>query len=197
MRGAGGRAAVHTLLEGNAKRTNPLKVHFIGHSAGSIFLAEMLKSMDEINPLKSPVQSCSLMAPACTTDLFKGAYLPRLGKTGTASGLAKLWQYNLIDQRELDDTTGPYSKSLLYWVSNAFEDDKKMPLLGMETFADGLSLKPDHKIHYAGRSAAITNSKSHGGFDNDRATMNNILKNIIGRKPSAANGFRPEDVVGY
>lgn len=72
-----------------------------------------------------------------------------------------------------------------------------MPLLGMETFCADLTLKPQHTLHYAGRSDTITNSKTHGGFDNDRATMNNVLKNILGRKPSAANGFQPEDVTGY
>lgn len=175
------------LLKGNAKRSKPLKVHFVCHSAGAIFLAEVLKSMDAINPLTDPIQSCSLLAPACTIDVFEKDYASKIGKSGAASCITKLWQHNLIGQRELDDTTGPYQKSLLYWVSNAFEEEKKMQLLGMEKFSEKLNLKPAHKIHYAGRApAAITNSKSHGGFDNDRAdraTMNNVLKNILGSKP--------------
>ena len=92
--------------------------------------------MGAMNPLGSPVSSVSIMAPACTVDLFKKSYLPRIGKSGAADGVSKLWQYNLIDQREQDDRVGPYQKSLLYFVSNAFEDERKMPLLGMETFGD-------------------------------------------------------------
>ncbi len=193
----GGRKAVQVLLKGNAKRDKPLKVHLVGHSAGSIFLAHMLGAMRAMNPLDAPVRSCSLMAPACTVDLFHSHIHPRVGQTGAADGVEKLWQYNLINQREEDDSVGPYRKSLLYFVSNAFEDSKKMPLLGMENFKDEFTQKADHTIHYAGRGASITDSQSHGGFDNDRATMNNILKNILGKKPSAAKGFQPEDVTGY
>ena len=37
----------------------------------------------------------------------------------------------LSDQREKDDTVGPYQKSLLYLVSRALENQHKTPLLGM------------------------------------------------------------------
>jgi hypothetical protein len=82
-------------------------------------------------------------------------------------------------------------------VSNAFEDSKKMPLLGMEKFEGQVPTKTGYKIHYAGRAATITNSDTHGGFDNDRKTMNDVLKNILGKKPTTAKGFQPEDVIGY
>jgi hypothetical protein len=193
----GGRQAMKVLLDGNARREKPLEIHLAGHSAGSILLAHMLDAMDAMNPLKVPVKSCSLMAPACTVDLFKKSYHPRIGKADAASGLLRLWQYNLIDQREQDDTVGPYGKSLLYFVSNAFEDERKMPLLGMEAFGKKVPGKSGHKIHYAGRAPSLTDSDTHGGFDNDRKTMNDILKNILGRRPSTAKGFQPSDVTGY
>lgn len=193
----GGRQALKVLLDGNAKRSTPLKIHLVGHSAGAILLAHLLDAMDAMNPLKSPVSSVSIMAPACTVDLFKKSYFPRIGRSGSASGITKLWQYNLIDQREQDDRVGPYQKSLLYFVSNAFEDEKKMPLLGMGKFEEQVPGKAGHTIHYAGRASSITDSQTHGGFDNDRKTMNNILKNILGKKPSQAKGFQPEDMTGY
>lgn len=192
----GGRLAIKVLLDGNAKRSKPLDVHIVGHSAGSILLANMIDVMDGLNPLKVPIKSCSLMAPVCTVDLFEKSYHPKIGKTAAASGVTKLWQYNLIDQREQDDSVGPYRKSLLYFVSNAFEDRKKMPLLGMDKFQDQVSTKAGYKVYYAGRDS-ITDSDTHGGFDNDRKTMNDILKNILGKKPTSANGFQPEDVIGY
>ena len=36
------------------------------------------------------------------------------------------------DSGERDDTVGPYGKSLLFLVSNAFERRRETPLLGME-----------------------------------------------------------------
>lgn len=190
----GGRAALKLLLDGNAKRNTPLKVHLVGSSAGAIFLGHLLDAMANINPSQTPAQSCSLMAPACTVDFFTAKYQPRIGQTNTRDGLKTLVQYNLIDQRERDDTTGPYRKSLLYFVSNAFEDRRKMPLLGMEKFCDGLPSHSAHDLHYAGRARKITDSHSHGGFDNDRKTMNHILETILGAKPSTAKGFQEEDM---
>lgn len=190
----GGYEALKVLLEGNSRRTKPLKVHLVGHSAGSILIAHLLDAMDAMNPLKTPITSCSIMAPACTADLYKKSYHPRIGKSDAASGVSKLWQYNLTGQREQDDTVGPYQKSLLYFVSNSLEDSKKMPLLGMETFEDHIPKKSGHTIHYAGRAPSITDSQTHGGFDNDRKTMNDILKNILGKKPAVGKGFQPKDL---
>lgn len=42
----------------------------------------------------------------------------------------------LSDQREKDDTVGPYQKSLLYLVSRALENRHKTPLLGMANVFD-------------------------------------------------------------
>ena len=193
---AGGFEAVKALLAANAKRKTPLVVHLVGHSAGSIMHGELLASLAGMGSAGAPVKTCSLMAPACTIDFFRKAYEPRIGKAGRG-GLGKLVQYNLIKQRELDDTVGPYRKSLLHFVSNAFEEKRQMPLLGMEIYADDLTLKPAHTLHYAGRAAARTDSKSHGGFDNDRKTMNDILATILRRKPSAADGFNDDDLRGY
>jgi hypothetical protein len=195
-RQAGGFAAVKVLLAANARRQMPLSVHLVGHSAGSIMHGELLVSLTAMGAAGGPVATCSLMAPACTVDFFRKAYEPRIGKADRG-GLGKLVQYNLIKQRELDDTVGPYQKSLLYFISNAFEEKKQMPLLGMEVHADDLVLKPDHTLHYAGRAPAQTDSKSHGGFDNDRKTMNGILETMLGKKPSAADGFNEDDLIGY
>jgi len=193
----GGREAVKVLLDGNARRTTPLQVHLVGHSAGAIFLAQLLKVMDKISDSRTPIRSCSLMAPACTVDLYREAYEPRLGIKTRPDGITALWQYNLTDGAEQDDHVGPYRKSLLYFVSNAFEDDKKAPLLGMETFSRGLSLKTRHKIHYAVDGSAVTASTVHGGFDNDRLTMNDILKNILGEAPDPTLAFQDHDMTGY
>lgn len=131
----GGTEALKVLLKGNARRKHPLKIHLIGHSAGAILLGHLLAKLNTVNPLKEPVQSCSLMAPACTIDLFKDFFLPRIGELGSASGIAKLSQYNLIDQREQDDSVGPYRKSLLYFVSNAFEEKRKCLFSAWRHFA--------------------------------------------------------------
>ena len=156
-----------------------LKLHFVGHSAGAILLAELLKSLHRLGNMVPRIDSVSLMAPACTTALYGESYVPRLG--AGAGKVANLTIYNLIDKRERDDEVAvAYRKSLLYFVSNACEPTRETPLLGMQKFNKDLPSRPRQTIHYAGEHGAPTDSDSHGGFDNDEATMNDILATIVG-----------------
>lgn len=197
-RNAAGWQAVTELLGENKKRERPLKVHLVGHSAGSILFGELLRSWRAIADDGAEIASMSLMAPACTVKYFTQAYAAALGN-GSANPpfIGSFWQYNLIDSRELDDTVGPYGKSLLYFVSNAFEDSTGEALLGMEKFIQGISPVKTHKIWYAGRDNARTDSKTHGGFDNDRSTMNDILHHILGSKPKQSQAFQERELIGY
>jgi hypothetical protein len=141
------------------------------------------------------------MAPAVTTELFKALVLPKI-KDGSCPFPSL---FMLSNVGELDDNVGPYGKSLLYLVSNAFEGGRNIPLLGMQLFLDGdrnLDLKADpdlsslfHGGTVGGHPAlviagaapvngspdpySISRSNSHGGFDNDPDTLNSILLRII------------------
>lgn len=193
--GCEGGAAIKLLLDENARADKPLDVHIVAHSAGSILGAELIKALPGMGYAAGTVKSCSLMAPACTNELYNSVYRPALGSGGVVQ---KLIQYNLPDHRELDDTVGPYGKSLLYLVSRAFEEEAETDLLGMEKGAEKLQdLPSNHTIWYAGRDRDRSDSKTHGGFDNDRATMNDILSNIMGKKPSRTDGFQEHELSGY
>ncbi len=192
---AGGTKAVSAFLKSNARSQRPLKLHLIGHSAGSILHGHMLTRLDTLAGTAQTVDSVSLMAPACTLEFYRQHYVPAL--SGAGRTIKTLQQYNLVDRRELDDTVGPYGKSLLYFISNSFEAKRGTDLLGLETSLDELQTPAAHTIYYAGRHRARTDSMKHGGFDNDRNTMNDVLAHILGRKPSRADGFQDEELIGY
>ena len=188
---AAGWQAVSALLAANASSKKPKKVHLAGHSAGSILLGEMIKRWDRISKEAPQIASVSLMAPACTLEFYEGAYRAALSGKQKNRKIASLWQYLMVDSRETqDETMKPYGKSLLYLVSNAFEVEKETPLLGMEKFVEHFTPPAAHKLWFAGRDPAHTDSVSHGGFDNDRSTMNDILAHILSKKPSAAMRFQ-------
>jgi hypothetical protein len=141
------------------------------------------------------------MAPACTTEFFNKYFAPYMGTKKGKVRVEKLFIYNLSKTREKDDVVSfelfgaevkVYFKSLLYLVSNAFEEEPEQPLAGMQTFEDRLSGEPI--VAHAGIDK-ITQSESHGGFDNDAATMNTILERILGTAPQSP--FKQEELIGF
>ncbi|MFC6978778.1 C1 family peptidase [Microbulbifer taiwanensis] len=152
------------------------KVHIAGHSTGAILQAHLLQRLFKDN-LFNRVASCSLFAPAASYEVYHHMYRPLI-KNGR---VAEATVYNLSSQQEEDDhVAGVYGKSLLYLVSNAFEDQRGEALMGMKVFNDRFPMG-DVTLRYSPSSA--TASSSHGGFDNDPVTMNHLLRRVLGKKP--------------
>ncbi|MBL8471609.1 MAG: C1 family peptidase [Rhodocyclaceae bacterium] len=168
------------------------ELHVVAHSAGSIFFAHLLKL---IVANKLPLKSVQFMAPAATVDLFKTQVLPQV----TSKACPRPTMYVLTQDDELDDTVGGkavYGKSLLYLVSNACEPRRKTPILGMDNFVQGdadlKKLWPKGGPDYILSGSATCQSSSHGGFDNDAPTMNEIMRRILGTAPKYP--FTPHDL---
>ncbi|MFZ5841561.1 MAG: C1 family peptidase [Pseudomonadota bacterium] len=170
------------------------RLHLVGHSAGSIWHGHLLQQWQA---LKLPaVTSMSLFAPACTLDLFRSHYQPLLG-----SLLPNLQLFLLSDADEQQDNVGQiYRKSLLYLVSRAFESrHEQVAILGMARYLDELG-KPMPKavqVWLSERDKKMTTASSHGGFDNDKTTMD-ALFDVVLQKPRPKDGwFRAEELRGF
>jgi hypothetical protein len=183
-------------LTGDGKAN--LEVHIIGHSAGSIFAAY---AMEHLIHLGVSLKTVNFMAPAMSVETFKQTMLPFIQEKQCP--LPTL--FVLGDKAERDDrVTAIYGKSLLYLVSNAFEEEREMALLGMERFVSrrgeaGAKLADPEmsalfqnqidglpSLVVAGQSDRLgcrSRSRTHGGFDNDADTLNSILYRILGKKP--------------
>ncbi|MBK1657191.1 C1 family peptidase [Paracraurococcus ruber] len=175
------------------------ELHVVAHSAGSIYAAHALPQLAASG---IALRSLHLMAPAITVELFKATMLPAI-RAGTCP-VPDL--YVLSDVGERDDDVGPYGKSLLYLVSNAFEPRRDTPLLGMERWVRQVpkSPAPDAEVAALLRQTLVvagapargslgpSRSDSHGGFDNDPDTLNSILRRILGAAPKP--GFETRDL---
>lgn len=165
------------------------ELHVVAHSAGSILAAHAVPVLANLGVAWKSLQ---FIAPAIRIDVFKNMMLSEI-KTGKCP---KPSMYILSKVGELDDDVGPYGKSLLYLVSNAFEGERNVPLLGMQKFleedepvlnllasdVDGL---PGIVISgQEGVPGAIAKSDTHGGFDNDPNTMNSVMTRVLGSIPS-------------
>jgi len=176
------------------------QIHLVGHSTGGVLLGYLLAALDRLGHADL-VASCSLLAPACTVKFYKDHYEPRLGKGGgnkTVVRLPKLTIYNLSEKLEKDDTVATaYRKSLLFLVSRALERARDKPLLGMQLHSKDLAARAGLEFVYSDGRTGPSRSRSHGGFDNDENTMNDILKTILGRPASPKNRFTAEEMRGY
>jgi hypothetical protein len=184
----GGFRGLQPLLAGLEKATKRPKLHLVGHSAGAIMLGRLLSALTRFKLSKIELSSIHLMAPACTVAFFKQHYEPYLNGKGALKLQDKIYLYNLTDALELDDTVSAgvpllptYSRSLLYLVSRAYEEQVATPLAGMQVFAKGMPTGAKLNIAYSA-SGGKTASRTHGGFDNDAATLTTIMSHILGKK---------------
>jgi hypothetical protein len=172
--------------------------HVVAHSAGSIYFAYAIDHLLSLSDQGIAFPSVNFMAPACTTELFMTRVYGKIKNKSCPTPS----MFILSSTGELDDTVGPYGKSLLYLVSNAFEGKRGVPLLGMEDF---LNADADLKAMFSGATIgghpalvlagehpnvpeadmteeqkfSLSESESHGGFDNDPATLNSILRRVL------------------
>lgn len=174
------------------------EIHVVGHSAGSIFAAHALRHLVQLG---AALKSVQFLAPAITIEDFKTLVLPHVGQRRCP--LPTL--YNLSDAAERAETLGPYSKSLLYLVSNAFEGQRNKPLLGLTRFILGdeeggrddvdAEIAKLYARKLAGRPAlviagqqrnpgSVSACATHGGFDADAPTMNSVLHRILDKAPT-------------
>ena len=184
----GGFEGLKPLLQGLDKADIRPKIHLVGHSAGSIMLGRLLSALGRFKLGNIDIESIHLMAPACTVEFFKQHYSPYLDGKGELALKDKIYLYMMRDKLELEDSveadiplTPRYSHSLLYLVSRAYEEAPKTPLAGMELYSGLMPTSPKLSVDFSVSGA--TASRSHGGFDNDAATLTTIMSRILGKKP--------------
>lgn len=207
----GARIVADELAKLAADLGEQLEIHLVGHSAGAIFhapLVQYLSSEEDLDdgPLAHSkakgkglhLKSCTLWAPACSSALFKQTYLPAIRD----KRIGKFTLFTLTDKAEQDDNCASlYNKSLLYLVSNAFEDKPRNPFLGadgepivgMQKFVEG-----DPELHALFRNGKAdwvlapnteppgspkeSRAMHHGDFDDNEETRRATLSRILDAK---------------
>ena len=172
-----------------AAHPGAVTLHAAGHSAGAVFHGEFVPAAIG-QGLSFP--TVSLLAPAIRVDTFTHTLAPTVG-----AGVDALTVYTMRRELELRDTCalGPltlYHHSLLYLIRAALEDAPNTPILGLEESLQG---DPATAALFRGPAATVvwsttapsapvdarSLSTSHGGFDDDPATMESLARRITGR----------------
>jgi hypothetical protein len=190
-----------------------LELHFIGHSAGSILFGHLLERLASVGGPR--FRTCTLFAPACSVSFATRFYLP--AADAGLIDLERFWIHCLSDSNEKRDglptpKLPAYGKSLLYLVSRALEDTRKMPLLGLERALDKTYRNDaeqwaqgelpyvrqwlsrwDARLGIAVNLPEVRTTKegartqaTHGSFDNNLEVLTMTLERIRGSKLVAA-----------
>ncbi|MGE0590988.1 MAG: C1 family peptidase [Vicinamibacterales bacterium] len=195
----GGLVIVAEQLAQLQRRYPALQIHLVGHSAGAILLGGLVSRLTARGgKQRARIATCTLWAPACTIALYRRQYLPAI----TSGQVAHFSLFTLTDAAERDDhCANLYRKSLLYLVSNAFEQRLRKPyfgesdgepLLGLEKFVRRLPERErpaDWVLAPNAQSAGVRGacgSVTHGGFDDDPATLKATLARVLGAAGSEA-----------
>jgi hypothetical protein len=182
------------------------ELHLSNHSAGSILHAPLIQLLATKGKIPSgpmagkegfgiKISSLTMLSPAITMSLFKEAYYPLLKN----AQIERFSIFTLTDKAEKDDNClDIYNKSVLYLVSNAFEDKPRIPsirdgvpILGMEKFiqedAEIKELFKKKTFNWIlapntnGQDGSLLKSdaQSHISFDDNETTLRALLCNIL------------------
>lgn len=165
-------------------------VDLIGHSAGSIAIANLLKVSAVRHP-EIKFRKIAFMAPAITIDLFCSEVIDR------ASRYNEFRMYTMLDEYEKKDNLVSvlYPRSLLYFISGVLEGESDMPLAGLHRhiraegpYAQGDILKASQFLYFEKLNRLVLSktrpsvedgmqchSISHGSFDDDPVTHKSLL----------------------
>lgn len=180
------------------------RVLLVGHSAGTIFLCELLKRLASTSRKVEVV----FLAPAVRCRLFDDSLTTAAGALATRNGQPAFRMFTMTDAYESKDTlirnvpvfgdlTWFYPRSLLYFVSGLLEgDDVDADIVGLERThqptlwygaqpevknARDWLRQPADRVSWAVSSSQLprmrTNSTSHGGFGspgNGNHTMDSV-----------------------
>ena len=166
-----------------------IELHAVGHSAGSIFHSYFIPAALDLGAPR--FKSVHFLAPAVRVDTFKTELAGRIG-----NGVDQLSIFTMSKSFEQDDSCASvYRKSLLYLIYHALEPERKTPILGLE-----LSLRNDPElkklfglgepsvhgeviwsVSLSDKGCSASTSVSHGGFDDDSATMCSVARRILGK----------------
>ncbi len=196
----GARYFAKKLGEYLAASPDAVTVHAIGHSAGSIFHAHLVPQLLAAGVPK--IASLNLLAPAVRADEFK----KRVMDPAVLEHIEAVTMFTMSQHFEkLDTCMGVYRKSLLYLIREALEAEEHAEILGLQE-----SVRRDRKLRdlfgdpgsgakgevmwsetVGGGLWSSSSSKQHGGFDDDKSTMDSLARRILGHA-DLAQGFPPK-----
>ena len=172
---------------------NPnFEVDLVGHSAGSIAICHLLKTVAE-NNFRIRIRKVAFLAPAATVDLVHREVISHTNR------YSQFRSFTMHDDFESKDVLVPglYTRSLLYLISGILENGDDVPIAGMEHYYSGqepydepmliqhadflkatnqdrLVLSRSSVLNPDANEGLRTNAERHGDFDDNAETRESL-----------------------
>ncbi len=196
----GGRFLLELLKSECARSRRAVDLHLVGHSAGTIAQAHLLRAFAGLN--MPPARTLALLAPAISIAEFRRRVVTLVG-----GAVKRVTLFALARDLERADHCGLYRKSLLHLVRSSLEEDVGTEVLGLEesvrrsgdvarVFGLAGASGAAGEAFFAGTAPGITEARSHDGFAEDVATMNSVLRRVLGSVDAPLVAYRPSPALG-
>lgn len=220
--GRGGDLLISALKALMSSWGENLEIHLIGHSAGAIFLGHLIDALAARDAIDA-VSGVDLFAPACTVQFANRFYAPQVelmkrlsihllsDRVERNDNVARIYRKSLLylvsNALESDlrtpilglenvyepDYTGWDGTSSTGAAIKSWQDAAKRSGLPQRiTVVDDDTMVVVHPKGSSSRND-VTIKSSHGGFDNDIATITDALRRVCGTNAVVA----PEDLRDY
>ena len=191
----GGRQLLRSLKRVIDASTRPVEVHLVGFGAGSLFMAQAIRAM--ATEALGLVRTLALAAPALSMRDFRSDIAPFAG-----FAVRRLALFTLARDLERASSFGSYRRSFLSLLRGALEEESPAELLGLEEsmrrtpdvahlFGLGGARGAPGEVHFAGIAPDVTEATTLAAFDDDRATLNSMLRRVLDQPEGGIVSYRP------
>ncbi len=197
----GGRQLLRSLRQVIDASSRPVEVHIVGFGAGAMLAAQAIRTM--ATEALGRVRTLALAAPAISMSACRTDIAPFVG-----FGVRRLALFTLARDLERAAAFAGYRRSFLSLLRGALEEESPAEILGLE---ESLRRSPDiaqlfglggasgapGEAHFAGVAPGITEATSLASFEDDRATLNSILRRVLDQPEGGIVSYRPlEETAG-
>lgn len=187
--------ALRPVLDRAVAGANPLRLHFVTHGTGALWLAGLFGRMAmEKNPppggYASRIGTINMLAPVCDRSDMQRALVGLLKERPTpkAGGPDTVAVYTLDRTDDAADRVGAYRGSFVELARRVFPVAGAIPVaggrpnavLGHEIGARWLARRPDRVAYRVAGRAVGSSCRTHRALASDGAVLKHVLGRIVG-----------------
>jgi hypothetical protein len=191
----GGRQLLRSLKRVIDEAGRPVELHLVGFGAGALLAAQAIRTIAAEG--LGRVRTLALAAPAISMSAFRSDIAPFAG-----FAVRRLALFTLARDLERASAFGSYRRSFLSLLRGALEEESPSEILGLEeslrrcpdvaqVFGLGGASGAPGEAYFAGIAPDVTEATTLSHFEDDRSTLNSMLRRVLDQPEGGIVSYRP------